>query len=200
METTTTATTSSLSAPANVSNSGAIVPAGTSPIGTSAAASTPSPLPHPRLVTTSHDPTTGKSHISSDSTLAPFYPFGPTRSGFVTFHTSETVPASNSGTYTPSATTTLPRPPPQGTTFGVTDIPPGGMAPMHQTQTVDYAVVLEGEIVLLLDEVDERGKREERVIGKGEFAIQRGTRHGWVNRGTGVCRMGFVMVGAEEIK
>jgi quercetin dioxygenase-like cupin family protein len=52
----------------------------------------------------------------------------------------------------------------------------GGRHPlMHRTETVDYAVVLDGEIYLLLDDVDIK-------LGTGDVVIQRGTNHAWSNR------------------
>ena len=46
---------------------------------------------------------------------------------------------------------------------------------MHRTETVDYAVVLEGELTLLLDD-------EDIVLKAGDVVIQRGTNHAWSNR------------------
>ena len=52
----------------------------------------------------------------------------------------------------------------------------GGRHPMmHRTQTVDYAVVLEGELTMLLDD-------EDVVLKAGDVVIQRGTNHAWSNR------------------
>jgi quercetin dioxygenase-like cupin family protein len=64
---------------------------------------------------------------------------------------------------------------------------------MHRTLTLDYAAVMNGEIVLKLD------SGEETVIREGEFLVQRGTNHQWLNRGSEVCRMLVVMVAAEKI-
>ena len=64
---------------------------------------------------------------------------------------------------------------------------------MHRTLSVDYIVVLEGEIVLLLD------GGEEKAVRKGELIVQRGVNHSWENRGTEICRMIVVMVGAEKV-
>ncbi len=58
---------------------------------------------------------------------------------------------------------------------------------MHRTQTVDYAVVLSGEIVMLLDD-------SEVLLKAGEVLIQRGTHHAWTNRSEQPCRMLFVLV------
>lgn len=58
---------------------------------------------------------------------------------------------------------------------------------MHRTQSVDYGVVLEGEIVLVLD-------RGERLLRQGDVVIQRGTNHAWANRSGKVTRMLFILV------
>jgi uncharacterized cupin superfamily protein len=58
---------------------------------------------------------------------------------------------------------------------------------MHRTETVDYTVCLEGEIVMVLDD-------SEVLIRHGDSVIQRGTNHAWSNRSNAVCRMMFVLV------
>jgi mannose-6-phosphate isomerase-like protein (cupin superfamily) len=65
---------------------------------------------------------------------------------------------------------------------------PGAAHPMmHRTQTIDYGIVLEGEIYLVLDD-------SETLLKAGDIVIQRGTNHAWDNRGTAICRMVFVLV------
>ena len=61
---------------------------------------------------------------------------------------------------------------------------------MHRTRTLDYAVVIEGEIVLVLDD-------KEVVLGPGAMVVQRGTDHAWENRGDAVTRMAFFHIAAE---
>ncbi len=58
---------------------------------------------------------------------------------------------------------------------------------MHRTETIDYGIVLEGEITLLLDE-------GETTVRAGEIVIQRGTNHGWANRSGRNCRIAFILV------
>jgi mannose-6-phosphate isomerase-like protein (cupin superfamily) len=58
---------------------------------------------------------------------------------------------------------------------------------MHRTETIDYGIVLEGEITLILDE-------GETVVRAGDIVIQRGTNHGWANRGTVPCRIAFILI------
>jgi mannose-6-phosphate isomerase-like protein (cupin superfamily) len=67
----------------------------------------------------------------------------------------------------------------------------GGRHPfMHRTETIDYAVVLSGEIWLLLDEQDVHLKA-------GDVVIQRGTNHAWSNRSDKPCRMLYVLIDGE---
>lgn len=61
---------------------------------------------------------------------------------------------------------------------------------MHRTKTVDYGVVLEGEITLILD-------RGETTIQAGDVVIQSGTNHAWANRSGKICRMAFVLIDGE---
>ena len=63
----------------------------------------------------------------------------------------------------------------------------GGHPLMHRTETVDYALILEGEIYLVLDE-------EERLMKQGDFLVERGTNHAWSNRSDKPCRVLFVLI------
>jgi hypothetical protein len=58
---------------------------------------------------------------------------------------------------------------------------------MHRTESVDYGVVIEGEIVLVLD-------KSETVLKQGSVVIQRGTNHAWANRSGKPCRMLFILI------
>ena len=63
---------------------------------------------------------------------------------------------------------------------------------MHRTESVDYGIVLEGEITLVLD-------RGETLLRPGDVVVQRGTNHAWANRSGQRARMAFVLVhGAYE--
>ncbi len=61
---------------------------------------------------------------------------------------------------------------------------------MHKTKTVDFGIVLSGEIYLVLD-------KEERLMKAGDVAIQRGTNHAWSNRSSALCRMAFILIDAQ---
>ena len=64
---------------------------------------------------------------------------------------------------------------------------PGGHPLMHRTESVDYALVLEGEIVIVLDD-------SERLMQQGDFLVERGTSHAWANRSAKPCKMLFVLI------
>jgi mannose-6-phosphate isomerase-like protein (cupin superfamily) len=61
---------------------------------------------------------------------------------------------------------------------------------MHRTQTVDYGVVIEGEVTLIVD-------KGEVPLKAGSVVVQRGTNHAWANRSGATCRMLFVLVDGE---
>ena len=77
-----------------------------------------------------------------------------------------------------------------GNLLRVIDFEPGMRSPMHRTKTIDYGIVLEGEIVLILSD-------SEVVLGPGDVVIQRGTDHAWENRSEGPVKMAFVLIDAE---
>lgn len=58
---------------------------------------------------------------------------------------------------------------------------------MHRTETIDYGIVLEGELVLIMDE-------GETTVRAGDIVIQRGTNHGWSNRSDRNCRIAFILI------
>jgi hypothetical protein len=59
----------------------------------------------------------------------------------------------------------------------------------HRTDTLDYGIVLDGEVWLLTDD-------DERLLRPGDVVIQRGTSHAWSNRSDQMARMAFVLIGA----
>jgi uncharacterized cupin superfamily protein len=58
---------------------------------------------------------------------------------------------------------------------------------MHRTQTVDYGIVLDGEVVLVLDD-------SETVLRAGDVVVQRGTNHRWENRSGTTARVAFILI------
>lgn len=61
---------------------------------------------------------------------------------------------------------------------------------MHRTRTLDYVVVIEGELVLILDD-------SEVILKPGDVAVQRGTDHAWENRSSRIARAAFFHIDAR---
>ena len=103
-------------------------------------------------------------------------------------------------------------PPPGGTRIRVLDIPPekadvdfevvfksigGGDAHlgsanaphpnMHRTRSIDYGIVLQGELTLIVDD-------GETIVRSGDIVVQRGTNHAWSNRSGENCRVAFILI------
>lgn len=77
-----------------------------------------------------------------------------------------------------------------GSVLRITEFAPGGgPSPMHRTRTIDYGIVLEGEMVLILSD-------SEVVLATGDVAVQRGTDHAWHNRSGQPAKMAFVLLDA----
>jgi quercetin dioxygenase-like cupin family protein len=62
---------------------------------------------------------------------------------------------------------------------------------MHTTATIDYGIILEGEMWLELD------NGESRLVKAGDIVVQNGTRHAWRNKSDRVVRALFVMIGVS---
>jgi quercetin dioxygenase-like cupin family protein len=75
-------------------------------------------------------------------------------------------PTAQAGTVTPR---------PYGTIFRILEIPPGNDTTKHKTATIDYYVILKGELYMTLDE-------GEVLCREGDVIVQRSTNHGWDNR------------------
>jgi quercetin dioxygenase-like cupin family protein len=83
-------------------------------------------------------------------------------------------------------------PPPNGTRFTVNDIPPGRTGPMHRTETIDYVLVLSGEVDMETDD-------STITLKAGDVLVQRGTNHAWINRGTEPARVAFILIDAKPL-
>ena len=83
-------------------------------------------------------------------------------------------------------------PPARGSRFAVIDFPPGNKAHMHRTETIDYVIVIEGEIDMDMDDSTVKLKA-------GDVMVQRGTNHAWANRGSTRARVAFVLIDAEPL-
>jgi len=79
-----------------------------------------------------------------------------------------------------------------GTVFRILELAPGASPRNHRTDSIDYAVVMSGEIDMELDNSTVHLKA-------GDVLVQRGTIHNWVNRGTVPCVIAFVLIAAEPV-
>jgi mannose-6-phosphate isomerase-like protein (cupin superfamily) len=61
---------------------------------------------------------------------------------------------------------------------------------MHRTESVDYGIVIEGELTLIVD-------NGEAILKPGSVVIQRGTNHAWANRSRKMCRILFILIGGQ---
>lgn len=82
---------------------------------------------------------------------------------------------------------------PGGSVLRVVDMLPGGCSPMHRTSSLDYGVVLAGQVELILDE------GAITTVSAGEIVIQRGTIHAWRNSSDTVARIAFVLLDASPV-
>jgi quercetin dioxygenase-like cupin family protein len=140
-----------------------------------------------RRVVTGHDKN-GKAIVTIDETVKNVVSGRPgALAGSV--WTTEGFPVSNDGSADESARktgTTLAN----GTVFRVVEFSPGVQRRMHRTDSIDYAVVMAGEIDMELDDSTVHLKA-------GDVLVQRGTIHNWVNRGTAPCTIAFILIDAK---
>jgi len=79
-----------------------------------------------------------------------------------------------------------------GTVFRIVSFGPGVSPRNHRTDSVDYAVVMSGEIDMELDD-------ETVHLKAGDVLVQRGTIHNWVNKGTTPCTIAFTLIAAKSV-
>ena len=80
-----------------------------------------------------------------------------------------------------------------GTVFRVIEFGPGVTPRNHRTDSIDYAIVLSGEIDMELDETSVH-------LTAGDVLVQRGTIHNWVNRGTQSCVIAFILIAGKSVE
>ena len=83
---------------------------------------------------------------------------------------------------------------PNGTVFRIVQYEPGVAPRVHRTDSIDYAVVISGEIDMELDD------GIVVHLKAGDVLVQRGTIHNWVNRGTAPCRIAFSLIAAHPVE
>jgi quercetin dioxygenase-like cupin family protein len=81
---------------------------------------------------------------------------------------------------------------PDGSVFRVISYGPGVAPRNHRTSSIDYAVVISGEIDMEMDDTVAH-------LRAGDVLVQRGTVHNWVNNGTAPCVIAFVLIDAKPV-
>lgn len=170
--------------------------------------------PPVRRIVTGHDDA-GRAVIVSDGVATATEITGLPGTFFHEVWSTSSVPAVIDNGFDPTVGPLRLAPPAGGTRIRIVDIPPDSVqqgasaeevaaafaaidAPkahgaagshmlMHRTETVDYGIVLSGEVWLVVDE-------GETKLGAGEVVVQRGTNHAWSNRTADTARMAFVLV------
>jgi quercetin dioxygenase-like cupin family protein len=144
---------------------------------------------HLRRVVTGHD-ANGRAVVKIDEIAKNIVSARPGAAASVIW-TTEGFPVDNTGdtdTSTRKVGTTLAN----GCVFRVVEFSPGVAARNHRTDSIDFAVVMSGEIDMQLDD-------SEVHLRAGDVLVQRGTIHNWVNRGTEPCTIAFALVDAKPV-
>jgi quercetin dioxygenase-like cupin family protein len=145
----------------------------------------------PRRVVTGHDDS-GVSVFAADGPV-PVARIAPDGALFYEIWGTDAMPATigtdpiDTGAPDPTLDALTVPPAPNGTKIRINEFPSGVVSPVHRTQSVDYGIVLSGEVVLVLDD-------SETVLRAGDVVVQRGTSHRWENRSSGTARMAFVLI------
>lgn len=150
----------------------------------------------PRRIVTGHDGN-GVSVIVSDGPVPVTKELPQDGVAFHEVWVTGTAPAEiHAGAEDPTAGAVTVPPPTHGTRIRINEFLPGHLderglqSPVHRTESIDYGIVLEGQITLLLDD-------SEVTAYAGDIVVQRGTDHAWANRGDSIARVAFVLVGGE---
>lgn len=148
--------------------------------------------PRVRRVITGHD-AQGKAIVKVDEVCTDFVEGRP--NGFVrNIWTTDTTPADNSGQQDGGARAGRFTMIENGTVFRILHFLPGVAQRVHRTDSIDYLVVMAGEIDMELDD------GVSVHLDTGDVMVQRGTVHNWVNRGTEPCTMAVILVHANPVE
>ena len=143
-----------------------------------------------RRVITGHD-SSGRAIVSIDEISQNVFSGRPGATA-CNIWTTEGFPANNDGSNDEGLRkvgTTLKN----GTIFRVIEFAPGLAARNHRTDSIDYIIVISGEIDMELDDSTVHLKA-------GDVMVQRGTIHNWVNRGTAPCVVAVILMDAKPVE
>lgn len=149
----------------------------------------------PRRIVTGHDGD-GRSVVISDGPVPVSRELPDDGAAFHEVWATDAAPAPiHAGAEDPTSEDITVPPPARGTRIRVNEFLPGHLdeyglqSPVHRTESIDYGIVLDGEVTLVLDD-------SEVIARAGDIVIQRGTDHAWANRSDAVARVAFVLVDA----
>jgi len=176
-------------------------------------------MPRPiRRIVTGHN-AQGRAIFLSDGPAPAVFDRGPGATAVTELWETSATPASNAGSADPTVGAPQRLPPPKnGSKFRVVEYPPDSQRVaalhgashdskaegyvrdlknarhpgFHKTATIDYAIVLSGEIYALMDE-------GEVLLKAGDVLVQRGTNHAWSNRTEQPCCIAFVLIDADPV-
>jgi quercetin dioxygenase-like cupin family protein len=150
------------------------------------------PLPIIRRVITGHD-TSGKAIVKIDETCS-HYREGRPGANICNVWTTDSAPANNSGQSDDGKRegkfTTIEN----GSIFRIIEFKPGVEERVHRTNTIDYIVVMSGEIDMELE------SGNEVHLKAGDVMVQRGTVHNWINRGSESCVLAVILIHSKPVK
>lgn len=148
------------------------------------------PFPPMRRIVTGHDKN-GRAVVIADTTV-PSEPIALGGAEFALLWTTATVPADNNddtdGRERDAGLTIN-----EGSVVRIVDFLPGGDSPFHRTNSIDYGIVLSGEIELELED------GVKTIVGPHSIVVQRGTNHKWRNPSASeYARVAFVLIEAPS--
>lgn len=148
-------------------------------------------LPPVQRVVTGHNDA-GRAIFKSED-ITPTRMIASGDASFVTIWATQTVPADNNderdGRDLPTGLTLE-----GGSVIRVVDMLPGKESPMHRTNSIDYGIVLKGEIELELED------GAKKTVHEGGIIVQRGTNHLWRNTTDSVTRIAFILIEAPAYR
>lgn len=171
-----------------------------------------------RRIVTGQD-SSGRSNITFDDAAGNILPIAGFEGAFITeLWVTEEMPVDNRGDTDRGARPIRHDPTPNGTIFRVVEIPPerglaidvdaafqsmgshnrpsdedtGHHPTMHFTNSVDYLIVMSGEMAMRMED-------GEVLLKQGDCIVQRGTKHAWINRGDVPCVIAAVLIDAKPI-
>ncbi len=146
-------------------------------------------IPHRRIVT-GHD-AHGKAIVERDEIVEGY--ITPTKDAQLTvLWSTDSFPCDNADTRDgKDLTTSLVNA--NGSVLRIVDMLPNARSPFHRTTSLDYGIVIRGEVYLELDD------GLEVLMRQGDIVMQRGTIHGWINKSTEPATIAFVLIGARTL-